>query len=179
VVSEGLKKKDGSLYAVAQSHDIYAYTQLGGAVPRLAEMIKKETGHKLHGSVVDYIQRAARHLASKVDVEQAYAVGKAAVEGVVAGHHSFMPVIRREASVPYRWVIDRVPLERVANVERGMPLEFISPDGYGITQACRDYLRPLIEGEDYPPFLNGLPCYSRIRGVLRPKRCPEFRVDEA
>jgi 6-phosphofructokinase 1 len=178
VVSEGLKYPDGTLFAVAQSHDVYAYTQLGGAAPRLAEMIKKETGHKLHWSVVDYIQRAARHLASRVDVEQAYAVGKAAVEGVVAGHRSFMPVIRREASMPYRWSIGRVPLERVANIERGMPRDFISPDGYGITQACRDYLRPLIEGEDYPPFENGLPCYPRIRGVLLPKRCGAFPIDE-
>ncbi|AGA35399.1 6-phosphofructokinase [Thioalkalivibrio nitratireducens DSM 14787] len=176
VVSEGLKEPDGTLFAVAQSHDVYAYTQLGGAAPRLADLIKRETGRKLHWSVVDYIQRAARHLASKVDVEQAYAVGKAAVEGVVAGHRSFMPVIRRQTSVPYRWSIGRVPLERVANIERSMPREFISPDGYGITQACRDYLRPLIDGEDCPPFENGLPCYPRIRGVLRPKRCPEFMI---
>ncbi|HSM26530.1 MAG TPA: diphosphate--fructose-6-phosphate 1-phosphotransferase, partial [Thioalkalivibrio sp.] len=91
---------------------------------------------------------------------------------------SFMPVIQREASVPYRWSIGRVPLERVANIERGMPRDFISPDGYGITQACRDYLRPLIEGEDYPPFENGLPCYPRIRGVLLPKRCGAFPIDE-
>lgn len=179
VVSEGLKQPDGTLFAVAQTHNVYAYTQLGGAAPRLAEIIKKRTGHKLHWSVVDYIQRAARHLASKVDVEQAYAVGKAAVEGVVAGHHSFMPTIRREASVPYRWSVDRVPLERVANIERGMPREYISPDGYGITQACRDYLRPLIGGEDYPPYENGLPCYPRIRGILRPRRCPPFKLNES
>jgi 6-phosphofructokinase len=174
VVSEGLKRPDGQLFAVAKSHDVYAYTQLGGVAPRLAEWIKQETGHKLHWAVADYVQRAARHLASRVDVEQAYAVGKAAVEGVVAGHHGFMPVIKRQTSVPYRWTIDRVPLERVANIERGMPRQFITPDGYGITQACRDYLRPLISGEDYPPYQDGLPCYPRIRGALRPKRCQEF-----
>ncbi|MCG5538097.1 6-phosphofructokinase [Halorhodospira sp. 9622] len=177
VASEGLKNPDGSLFSVAQSHDIYAYTQLGGVAPRLAEIIRQETGHKLHWSVVDYIQRAARHLASRTDVEQAYAVGRAAVEGVVAGRHGFMPVIRRESDQPYRWSIDRVPLEEVASIERGLPPSFISPDGYGITAACRDYLRPLIEGEDYPPFERGLPCYPRIRGVLRPQRCPPFRAE--
>jgi ATP-dependent phosphofructokinase / diphosphate-dependent phosphofructokinase len=177
VVSEGLKNPDGSLFAVAQSHDVYAYTQLGGAAPRLADLVKQATGHKLHWAVVDYIQRSARHLAAAVDVEQAYAVGKAAVEGVVAGHQGFMPVIRRDSTHPYRWSLDRVPLERVANIERGMPREYISPDGYGITPACREYLRPLIMGEDPPPFQNGLPCYTRIRGVLLPQRCPPFAFD--
>lgn len=178
VVSEGLKRADGSLFSVAQTHEVYAYTQLGGVAPRLADWIKRETGHKLHWAVADYVQRAARHLASRVDVEQAYAVGKAAVERVVAGHHSFMPVIRRVTSVPYRWTIDHVPLERVANIERGMPRDFISADGYGITQACRDYLRPLIEGEAFPPFEHGLPCYPRIRGILRPQLCPPFMFTE-
>ncbi len=178
VAAEGLKNPDGSLFSVAQSHDIYAYTQLGGVAPRLAELIRTETGHKLHWSVVDYVQRAARHLASRVDVEQAYAVGRAAVEGVVAGHRSFMPVIRRESQQPYRWSVGHVPLDQVANVERGLPPEYISPDGFGITAACRDYLRPLISGEDYPPYENGLPCYPRIRGVLRAQRCPQLRADE-
>ena len=172
VAAEGLKNPDGTLLAVAQQHDVYAYTQLGGVAPRLGEMVRDETGHKLHWSVVDYLQRAARHLGAKTDVEQAYAVGRAAVEGAVAGNKSFVPVIKRLSNQPYRWQIEQVPLEQVANVERGMPKEFISPDGYGITAACRDYLRPLIGGEDYPPFENGLPCYPRIRGVLLPQRCP-------
>ncbi|MBK1734397.1 6-phosphofructokinase [Halorhodospira abdelmalekii] len=177
VAAEGLKNPDGSLFSVAQNHDVYAYTQLGGVAPRLAELIRAETGHKLHWSVVDYVQRAARHLASRVDVEQAYAVGRAAVEGVVAGQHSFVPMIRRLSNVPYRWSIEPVPLEAVANIERGMPEEHISPDGYGITAACREYLRPLIGGEDYPPFEGGLPCYPRIQGVLRPQRCPPLHAD--
>ena len=178
VASEGLKHPDGSLFSVAEASDVYAHTQLGGVAPRLAELIRQETGYKLHWSVVDYIQRSARHLASRVDVAQAYAVGRAAVEGVVAGEHSFMPVIRRDSSQPYRWYIGYAPLEEVASVEQGLPPSYISPDGYGITAACRAYLRPLIEGEDYPPFEGGLPCYPRLRGVLRPQRCPPMRVSE-
>lgn len=174
VVSEGLKRQNGELFAIANRHSVYAYTQLGGVAPRLAEWIKQETGFKLHWAVADYVQRSARHLAAKTDVEQAYAVGKAAVEGVVAGRHSFMPVIRRQSTLPYRWDIGYVALDQVANIERGMPRDFITPDGYGITQTCRDYLRPLISGEDYPPYQDGLPCYPRIRGILRPRRCPPF-----
>ncbi|WP_028491249.1 6-phosphofructokinase [Thioalkalivibrio sp. ALE19] len=177
VVSEGLKNPDGSLFSVAQSHDVYAYTQLGGAAPRLSELIREKTGHKLHWAVVDYIQRAARHIASKVDVDQAYACGRAAVEGVVAGEHSFMPIIRRDSTQPYRWSIGRTSLESVADIEQGMPREYITPDGYGITQEARDYLRPLIQGEEQPPFERGLPAYPRIRGELLPKRCPPFDVD--
>ena len=178
VAAEGLKNPDGSLFSVAQSHDVYAYTQLGGVAPRLAAMIREETGLKLHWSVVDYVQRAARHLASRVDVEQAYAVGRAAVEGVVAGRKGFAPVIRRDSVRPYRWSIDHAALEEVASREEGLPSQFISPDGYGITAECREYLRPLIQGEDYPPFEAGLPCYPRIRGVLRPQRCPRMSADQ-
>ncbi|MFW6380001.1 MAG: 6-phosphofructokinase [Halorhodospira sp.] len=176
VAAEGLKNPDGSLFSVAQGHDIYAYTQLGGVAPRLAEIIRQETGYKLHWSVVDYIQRSARHLASRIDVAQAYAVGRAAVEGVVAGRHSFMPVIQRDSDRPYRWSIDYAPLEEVASIEQGLPPTYISPDGYGITARCRTYLRPLIEGEDFPPFEAGLPCYPRLRGGLRPKRCPPMQA---
>ncbi|WP_018867920.1 MULTISPECIES: 6-phosphofructokinase [unclassified Thioalkalivibrio] len=176
VVSEGIKNPDGELFSVAQSHDVYAYTQLGGAAPRLAELIREKTGHKLHWAVVDYIQRASRHIASKVDVEQAYACGRAAVEGVVASEDAFMPIIRRDSNQPYRWSIGFTPLETVADIEQGMPRNYITPDGYGITQAARDYLRPLIQGEDAPPFERGLPCYPRIRGELLPKRCPPFDV---
>ncbi len=177
VAAEGLKNPDGSLFSVAQGHDVYAYIQLGGVAPRLAELIRNELGIKLHWSVVDYVQRSARHLASRVDVEQAYAVGRSAVEGVVAGDESFVPVIRRDSQAPYRWSIDHASLEEVVNVERGLPPHFISPDGFGVTSACRHYLRPLITGEDPPPFENGLPCYPRIRGVLRPQRCPPLSAD--
>ncbi|MFN4262607.1 MAG: 6-phosphofructokinase [Thioalkalivibrionaceae bacterium] len=174
IASEGLKKPDGSLYAVEQTHEVYAYQQLGGVAPRLANLVREKTGHKLHWAVLDYLQRAARHLASRVDVEQAYAVGRAAVEGVVAGRDRFMPIIERVSTHPYRWRIGFTDLETVANIEQGMPDHFISPDGYGITAAARDYLRPLIQGEAPPPFENGLPCYTRLRRIAVPRRLPPF-----
>jgi ATP-dependent phosphofructokinase / diphosphate-dependent phosphofructokinase len=174
VASEGLKGPDGRLLSVAQAHEVYAYTQLGGVAPMLAREIREATGLKVHWAVADYIQRAARHIASRVDVEQAYAMGEAAVRFAVEGHTGFMPVVRRVAEDPYRWVPDRVPLERVANIEDGLPREYISEDGYRITEACRRHLRPLIEGEDYPPYEDGLPCYVRIRGELLEKKLPAF-----
>jgi len=176
VASEGVKGPDGKLLTVAQSHEVYAYTQLGGVAPMLAGMIKEKTGHKIHWAVADYIQRAARHIASRVDVEQAYAAGAMAVHFAAEGHTGFMPVIQRLSDEPYLWTVGRVPLEQVANIEQGMPREYITEGGYGITEACRRYLRPLIEGEDYPPYEGGLPRYVRIRGELLEKKLPAFEV---
>ncbi|MFW5452186.1 6-phosphofructokinase [Thioalkalivibrio sulfidiphilus] len=178
VASEGLKGPDGKLLTVAQSHDVYAYTQLGGVAPMLAGMIKEKTGHKIHWAVADYIQRSARHIAARVDVEQAYATGAMAVRFAAEGHTGFMPVIRRLCDAPYLWTVDRVPLEQVANIEQGMPRDFISEGGYGITEACRRYLRPLIEGEAYPPYEGGLPRYVRIRGELLEKKLPAFELNK-
>jgi ATP-dependent phosphofructokinase / diphosphate-dependent phosphofructokinase len=174
VASEGLKGPDGKLLTVAQAHEVFAYTQLGGVAPLLARMIKEQTGHKIHWAVADYIQRAARHIASRLDVQQAYAAGAMAVRFAVEGHTGFMPVIKRLSDEPYLWTVDKVPLERVANIEQGLPREYISEDGYGITAACRRHLAPLIDGEDYPPYANGLPNYVRIRGELLEKKLPPF-----
>jgi 6-phosphofructokinase 1 len=127
--------------------------------------------------VADYLQRSARHIASKVDVEQAYAVGKAAVELALKGHTAIMPIIRRKSSKPYRWVIDHVPLAKVANVEKHVPREYITADGFGITAACRRYLEPLIAGEDYPPYRNGLPAYAELKlSPVRKKLSTTFVV---
>jgi 6-phosphofructokinase 1 len=164
VVSEGAKYADGKFIAEAGSQDAFGHTQLGGAGPAVAGMIKAALGFKNHWAVADYLQRAARHIASKVDVEQAYAVGRAAVEYALAGKHAVMPAIKRTSSRPYRWKIVPVPLAAVANVEKLVPGEFITADGFGITAACRRYLEPLIAGEDYPPYENGLPRYARIKG---------------
>jgi 6-phosphofructokinase 1 len=164
VVSEGAKYPDGKFLAEAGSKDAFGHTQLGGVGPVVANMVREALGFKFHWAVADYLQRAARHIASKVDVEQAYAVGKAAVEYAVAGKHAVMPAIKRLSSKPYRWKIVPVPLDAVANVEKTVPRNFITADGYGITAACRRYLEPLIAGEDYPPYAAGLPKYVRIRG---------------
>jgi 6-phosphofructokinase 1 len=164
VVSEGARYPDGKFLAEAGTKDAFGHTQLGGVGPVVANMVREARGYKFHWAVADYLQRAARHVAPRVDVEQAYAVGRAAVEFAVQGHHGVMPAIKRLSSKPYRWKIVPVPLASVANVEKTVPRHFITPDGFGITAACRRYLEPLIGGEDYPPYANGLPRYVRLRG---------------
>jgi 6-phosphofructokinase 1 len=133
-------------------------------------MTQEAFGYKYHWAVADYLQRSARHIASKVDVEQAYAVGKAAVELALKGRNAVMPVIVRKSTKPYRWSIGEAPLSAVANQEKKVPRHFITADGFGITAACRRYLSPLIAGEDYPPYVNGLPAYVTLRGRGVPKR---------
>jgi 6-phosphofructokinase 1 len=139
-------------------------------------MVKEALGYKYHWAVADYLQRAARHIASGTDVAQAYAVGKAAVEFALAGKNAVMPTIVRKSDRPYRWAIGEAPLSRVANKERKMPKRFISADGFGITTAARRYLAPLIEGEDYPTYRNGVPQYVRLKNQLVAKKLPPFRV---
>jgi ATP-dependent phosphofructokinase / diphosphate-dependent phosphofructokinase len=170
VVSEGAHWPDGRFLAEQGTRDAFGHAQLGGAAPVVANMIKDKLDYKFHWSVADYLQRAARHLASKTDVDQAYAVGKAAVELALEGKNAIMPAIIRTSQNPYKWEIQEADLSRVANVEKMMPTEFISEDGFGITQACRDYLLPLIQGEDYPPYKNGLPDYVTLKNVVVPRK---------
>ncbi len=176
VVSEGAQYADGTFLADAGGKDAFGHTQLGGVAPAIAAMVKESLGYKYHWAVADYLQRAARHIASATDVEQAYAVGKAAVEFALAGRNAVMPVIVRKRDVPYRWTIDAVPLDKVANVERKMPRSFISRDGFSITAAARRYLAPLVAGEDYPPYRDGLPQYVRLKNELVAKKLPAFEV---
>jgi len=164
-VSEGAAYKDGTFLADAGSTDAFGHKQLGGVAQVVAQLVKDELGFKYHYAIADYLQRAARHLASKTDVDQAYAVGKAAVEMALAGDNSVMPAIVRKSDKPYRWTIGKAPLSRIANKEKMMPKRFISKDGFGITAACRRYLEPLIKGEDYPPYKNGLPVYVELKNV--------------
>ncbi|MBC6961358.1 MAG: 6-phosphofructokinase, partial [Nitrosomonas sp.] len=159
VVSEGVKGADGKFLSDQGLRDAFGHAQLGGVAPVIANIVKNGLGLKYHWGVADYLQRAARHIASGTDVEQAYAMGKAAVEYAIAGHNSVMPTIERISSSPYAWKTGMVELSKVANVEKMMPADFISEDGFGITGKCREYLSPLIEGEDYPPYKNGLPDY--------------------
>jgi 6-phosphofructokinase 1 len=176
-VSEGLLDKQGNLMAETGARDAFGHAQLGGIGPQIASLINAKLGYKYHWAVADYLQRAARHIASKTDVDQAYAVGKAAVEMAIAGKNAVMPAIRRLSDKPYKWDIIEAPLAQVANVEKKMPPEFITPDGYGITEACRTYLAPLIEGEDAPPYKNGLPDYVRLQNISVAKKLPgEFKI---
>ena len=170
VVSEGVRGPDGKFLAEAGTKDAFGHAQLGGVGPVVAQMTQEAFGYKFHWAVADYLQRSARHIASKVDVDQAYAVGKAAVELALKGKNAVMPVIIRKSSKPYRWGIGEAPLSAVANQEKKVPPNFITTDGFGITAACRNYLSPLIGGEDYPPYRNGLPNYVALKGVSVVKR---------
>jgi 6-phosphofructokinase len=170
VVSEGVKNPDGKFLAEAGGKDAFGHAQLGGVGPVIAQLVRERLGYKYHWAVADYLQRAARHIASKTDVEQAYAVGKKAVELALSGKSAVMPTITRTSNHPYRWEVGVANLADVANVEKKMPQEFITSDGFGITEACREYLLPLIVGEDYPPYKDGLPQYVRLKNVPVPKK---------
>ncbi|ORU92743.1 MAG: 6-phosphofructokinase [Cycloclasticus sp. symbiont of Poecilosclerida sp. M] len=165
VVSEGVKNPEGQFLAEAETHDVFGHAQLGGVAPVVAEMIKATHGYKYHWAVADYLQRAARHIASKTDVNQAYAMGKAAVELALTGKTAVMPTIVRTSNNPYQWEIGVGELKDVANVEQKLPEHYITDDGFGITFECEEYLRPLIMGEDYPPYVNGLPNYVRLKNL--------------
>jgi 6-phosphofructokinase 1 len=170
VVSEGARHADGRFLADAGTQDAFGHKQLGGVAPVIAALVRERLKLKYHYAIADYLQRSARHIASRVDVEQAYAVGKAAVELALKGHHGIMPTIVRRSDRPYRWTIGHAPLDQVANRERKMPRSFIRRDGFGITPAARRYLAPLIAGEDYPRFRDGLPDYVQLRNVPVRKR---------
>lgn len=170
VVSEGVHDAEGKFLADQGLRDAFGHAQLGGVAPVIASIIKDGLNLKYHWAVADYLQRAARHIASKTDVDQAYAVGKAAVQFALKGHNAVMPTIERVSDKPYKWKIGMAPLDKVANVEKMMPKNFITKDGFGITDKCRAYLTPLIQGEDYPPFKNGMPQYVRLKNVAVAKK---------
>ena len=165
VVSEGVRDAQGKFLSESGLVDAFGHAQLGGVAPTLARMVKDALGYKYHWAVADYLQRSARHIASQTDVDQAYAMGRSAVEFAIEGRNAVMPTIVRLADDPYRWEVGSASLNDVANVERKVPAEFISEDGFGVTEACKRYLRPLIEGEAYPPYKHGLPDYVTLKGA--------------
>lgn len=170
VVSEGTRNAEGKFLADAGIRDAFGHAQLGGVAPVIAALVQSKLKLKYHWAVADYLQRAARHIASRTDVEQAYALGKAAVELALEGQNAVMPTIVRTSDDPYTWEIGSANLADVANVEKMMPREFISENGFGITEECRRYLQPLIMGEDYPPYKNGLPNYVKLKNAAVPRR---------
>jgi 6-phosphofructokinase len=176
-VSEGLKGSDGKFLSESGLKDAFGHAQLGGVAPVIADLVKRELKFKYHWAVADYLQRSARHIASKTDVEQAYAVGRSAVEFAVKGKNAIMPIIVRKSDKPYKWTIGIADLNEVANKEKKMPRDYIGDDGFHITQKCRAYLEPLIKGEDYPPFRNGLPDYVVLKNAAVPKKLKEeFKI---
>jgi 6-phosphofructokinase len=170
VASEGASYADGALISGSINKDAFGHQQLGGVAPTLASMVKHSLGYKYHYALADYLQRSARHISSKTDVEQAYAVGKAAVEKALEGKRAIMVTIERNNGEEYSWSLGEAPLTDIANVEKMMPRSFITEDGFGITQEARDYLQPLIMGEDYPPYKNGVPEYVTLRNSLVRKK---------
>ncbi|MDB5808116.1 MAG: 6-phosphofructokinase [Betaproteobacteria bacterium] len=176
-VSEGIRNADGKFLSESGLKDAFGHAQLGGVAPQIANLVKDKLGYKYHWAVADYLQRAARHIASKTDVEQAYAVGKAAVELALKGRNAVMPVIVRKSNKPYKWTVEAAELKDIANKEKMMPRDFITADGFHITAKCRQYLSPLIAGEDYPPFKNGLPDYVKLKNAAVPKKLKtEFKI---
>ena len=163
VVSEGAAYANGKFLAEAGTRDAFGHAQLGGVAPVVANMVRENLGYKFHYAIADYLQRSARHIASDVDVKQAYAVGKAAVQYALQGKTAVMPVIKRLSDKPYRWEIESAALSRIANKEKMLPSRYITKDGFGITEACRRYLQPLIKGENYPPYINGLPRVAKLK----------------
>ncbi|MBE0505694.1 MAG: 6-phosphofructokinase [Marinospirillum sp.] len=175
VISEGARYADGTFLADAGTTDAFGHKQLGGVAPTLAGMVKQDLGYKYHWAVADYLQRSARHLASATDVSQAYAVGEAAVKLALEGKNSVMPTIQRTSETPYQWEIGEACLSDIANVEKFMPRDYITPDGFGISALGRQYLTPLIQGEDFPPYKDGMPQYVRLQHKLVSKKLPDFQ----
>ena len=175
VVSEGAKYKNGKFLADAGTVDSFGHKQLGGVAPRIAEMISNKLGFKYHWAVSDYLQRSARHISSQVDLDHAYAVGKAAVEYASSGENAIMPIIVRKKTKPYSWEIGKVALSKVANIEKKMPRNFISKDGFGITQSCKNYLSPLIQGEAWAPFEDGVIQTASLKNKLIKKKLRNFK----
>ena len=176
IVSEGCHNADGSFLAEQGSRDAFGHAQLGGAAPVVAQMVKDALGHKFHWAVADYLQRAARHVASKTDVKQAYELGRRAVELALKGHNAVMPTVERLSDMPYKYRIGVAALADVANVEKFIPRDFITADGFGITAKCKRYLRPLIQGEDSPKYENGLPVYVTLKNLSVAKKLPAFEL---
>jgi len=177
VAAEGLRDSQGVFLAESGLHDAFGHAQLGGVAPLIAQIIKDKLGYKCHWAVADYLQRAARHIASQTDVEQAYALGQRALQLALEGHDAVMATIVRKSDSPYQWEIGTANLADIANRERTLPAAYRDASGFGITPACRDYLRPLIGGEDYPPYQDGLPDYVRLKKILADKKLEPFASD--
>ena len=176
VVSEGTKDSKGKFLADAGTKDAFGHKQLGGVAPQIASIINSSLGFKYHWAVSDYLQRSARHIASQTDLEQAYSVGKSAIDFVLKGENAVMPIIKRKKTKKYSWEIDKVALSKVANKEKKMPRSYITKDGFGITESCKKYLRPLIQGEAYPPYRNGMPVTANLKNKLLKKKLKGFKL---
>ncbi|MBH44686.1 MAG: 6-phosphofructokinase [Gammaproteobacteria bacterium] len=176
VASEGIKNSKNQFISDSGGKDSFGHAQLGGVAPILASLINKSLKYKVHWSVADYLQRAARHVASKIDVQQAYTLGMEAIKYAKIKKSGIMLTIDSKKSKKYSWSIGYTDLKNVANKEKRLPKKYISNDGYAITQSCRQYISNLINGEDYPKYKNGLPLYSKLRKILIKKKLDKFEL---
>ena len=177
VASEGIKNKNNKFIAASSSKDSFGHAHLGGVAPKLANIITMKLSYKVHWAVADYLQRAARHIGSSVDVKQAYMVGYKALEYAKKGINGVMLTISRKKSKNYQWEIKYTKLENVANVEKELPKSFISKDGFGVTRSCKKYMQNLISGQDYPPYKDGIPLYAKLKHILVKKRLKSFKAN--
>ena len=175
VVSEGVKNSKGKFLAESDRRDAFGHSQLGGIAPFISELINNKLKIKNHWAVADYLQRSARHIASKVDLEQAEAVGSFAIKYALAGMNGVMPIIVRSKGPKYKWSIEAAPLSKIANLEKKLPKSFISKNGMNVTQKAIDYLMPLIQGESYPPYKNGIPLTKEFKLIKAVKKLPKWK----
>ena len=175
VVSEGVKNSKGKFLAESDRRDAFGHSQLGGIAPFISELINNKLKIKNHWAVADYLQRSARHIASKVDLEQAEAVGSYAIKYALAGMNGVMPIIVRSKGPKYKWSIEAAPLSKIANLEKKLPRSFISKNGMNVTQKAIDYLMPLIQGESYPPYKNGVPLTKGFKLIKAVKKLPKWK----
>ena len=175
VVSEGVKNSKGKFLAESDRKDAFGHSQLGGIAPFISELINNKLKIKNHWAVADYLQRSARHIASKVDLEQAEAVGSFAIKYALAGMNGVMPIIVRSKGPKYKWSIEAAPLSKIANLEKKLPRSFISKNGMNVTQKAIDYLMPLIQGESHPPYKNGIPLTKEFKLIKAEKKLPKWK----
>lgn len=170
VVSEGIQNIQGRPLSESVEMDAFGHHQLGGTGHIISHVITRNLNYKCHFAVCDYLQRSARHIASQTDLDQAYALGEAAIDAALKNKNGIMLTIERKSTKPYKWKIGEALLAKVANLEKKLPRDFLTKDGFHITKKCRDYLLPLIKGEAYPPYINGLPHYVKLKNKLVKKK---------
>ena len=175
VVSEGVKNSKGKFLSESDGRDAFGHSQLGGIAPYISQLINNKLKIKNHWAVADYLQRSARHIASRVDLEQAQAVGSFAIKYALAGMNGVMPIIVRNRGSKYKWSIEAAPLSRIANLEKKLPKSFISKNGMNVTQKAIDYLMPLIQGETHPPYKNGIPLTKEFKLIKAVKKLPKWK----
>ena len=176
VASEGIKDNKNKFLSDSGLKDSFGHAQLGGVAPVLSSIITNKLKYKVHWAVSDYLQRAARHIASTVDVDQAYALGLESIKVAKLDNNNIMLTIKStKIKQKYKWSISSTNLNNVANVEKMLPKNFIKSNGFEITRSCKEYISNLIQGEDYPSYDNGIPQYAKLECKTIKKKLPAYK----